>query len=134
MGGNAGRKIHWEKPNDTLMRVCIIIAGFLFTIGNILAVPLQEDKLYFVPLGFMLAFVFQFVLNDCKESSRVTIYLLSFFMALALGNIVKQITYSKTFEPYGDYVWGGTALLILLIVIYRWEIHKRRYGKKSHKV
>ena len=111
------------------MRVLIILAGFFFTVGNIGATELNEDKLYFIPLAFLLALLFQFVVDHSKKSGRVIIYFLYFFMALALGNIVKQITYTPNFKPYGDYVWGGTALLILLIFIIRWEILKRKYGK-----
>lgn len=113
------------------MIVLIIIFGFLFLIGNIIAVPMGEPKLFYVPLSVLLFLLFKYVGDTVKKPSPIIRYLLLYFLALSTTNIVKQVFYSERIKQVNDYICGGIATLILIIAI-TWEIarHRTRHGTK----
>lgn len=83
----------------------------------------------YVPLAFFLSFLLWNVKAPVKRTT-IHNWLLNYFILLSVSNIVKQIWYSPLIEQINDYVVGGLATLILLILLIIWVIRERRFGRK----
>lgn len=95
----------------------ILIAAFLFLIGNIIWVSYGEPKLFYVPLALLLALFFTDATIHHWRSDYITKSALIYFTLLSYGWVLKQAVYNETFNFYHDYIWGGLVTLGFVIML-----------------
>ena len=105
----------------------ILIAAFLFLLGNIFTSYFNEPKLFFVPLALMVALFFTDATIHNWNGDYMTRTSLCYFTLLAYGWILKQVFYSEKFNFYHDYIWGGlvTGGFIVMLIIETFR-HKKK--------
>lgn len=118
-----------------MMRTWIIVTGFLFVLGNMFWPRFHEPKVMYVPLALFLFLLLHFVASKTAVHNRVQFYLLNFLSVLAVGNIVKQVTYKAGTQTW-DYVWGATAAVIYIIFLFikdkKWANRLIQQGKTGN--
>lgn len=99
----------------------VIISGILFTVGNIVWLHYGDPKLYYVPMAlFLLLLLVQVTRWYTGRSKYVKAFLL-YLVALAGGNLVKQLFYTDAVKIFTDYWWGGVVTVLLIISLcYLW--------------
>lgn len=85
----------------------------------------------YVPLAVFMFLLVCEVRWPKVQRTIVQNYFITYFVFLALGNIVKQMFYDDTMRQINDYVVGGLATLILLIFLIKWAIQRQANGGRA---
>jgi len=91
-------------------KIAVIISGFAFVAGNMNWIKWGSENYYHIPLAFFLFFL----LYDCGKNvewvkTPIEYLLIQCLTILAVGNVIKQLTYIPGPQPY-DFIWGWLVM------------------------